>query len=294
MFKHWTSHYVNLLTSGIYLGLLLAGLFFIDQLSTHIIQQSLFVLSLLALFAFAFNFWRYLAIAKAPVSTIAGAAQGYVELNGIATTMKPIKTPLHGLPCVWYRSWAFAKDHQNFWRLVDYKQSNTVFQLTDETDTCTVNPQGAEVIHMLKKTSYKHNHRYVEAYLPEQKPLYLIGHLDTRHHFTSEKEVNKHMAKVISEWKLNPSKMLHRFDLDRNGEIDQEEWEQARAQAREEVMSAALHKAHTGSFEISAPTNGQLYLLSGMSPDYLRKRHQHWVMLHLAVLTSILIALRFL
>lgn len=147
---------------------------------------------------------------------------------------------------------------------------------------------------MLKNTSYKHNHRYVEAYLPEQKPLYLIGHLDTRHHFTSEKEVKQHMAKVISEWKLNPSKMLHRFDLDRNGEIGQEEWEKARAQAREDVLSAVLHKAHTVSFEISAPTNGQLYLLSGMSPDYLRKRHQHWVMLHLAVLTSILITLRLL
>lgn len=88
--------------------------------------------------------------------------------------------------------------------------------------------------------------------------------------------------------------MLNRFDLDRNGEIDQDEWEKARAQAREEVMSNVMHKAHTGGFEISAPTNGQLYLLSGMSPDYLRKRHQHWVMLHLAVLTSILIALRLL
>jgi hypothetical protein len=88
--------------------------------------------------------------------------------------------------------------------------------------------------------------------------------------------------------------MLNRFDLDRNGEIDQEEWEKARAQAREEVLSKALHKAHTGSFEISAPTNGQLYLLSGMSPDYLRQRHQHWVFVHLTVLTSMLIAIRML
>ncbi len=294
MFKRWTSHYVNLLACGIYLGLLSAGLFFTDALSRDIMQQTLIGLSLLALLAFTFNLWRYLAIAKAPVSTIASAAQGYVEFNGIATTTSPLKTPLHGLPCVWYRAWAYARDHQNLWRLVDYRQSDTVFQLTDDTGTCAVNPHGAEVIYMLKKTSYKHNHRYVEAYLPEQMPLYLIGHLDTRHHFTSEKEVKKHMGQIISDWKSNPSKMLSRFDLDRNGEIDQEEWEKARAQAREEAMSTSMHKAHTGSFEISAPTNGQLYLLSGMSLDYLRKRHQHWVILHLTVLTGILIALRLL
>ncbi len=294
MFKRWTSHYVNLFACGIYLGLLFAGLFFTEELAKSIFQQTLLGLSLLALFAFAFNFWRYLAIAKAPVSTIAAAAQGYVEFNGIATITTPIKTPFHGIPCVWYRSWAYARDHQNLWRLVDYKQSDAVFQLTDDTGTCTVNPHGAEVIHMFKKTSYKHNHRYVEAYLPEQEPLYLIGHLDTRHHFTSAEEIKKHMGHVISDWKSNPSKMLMRFDLDRNGEIDQEEWEKARAQAREEATRTAMNKAHTGSFEISSPTNGQLYLLSGMAPDHLRRGHRHWVILHLAVLTGILIALRLL
>jgi hypothetical protein len=292
MFRKWTSHYVNLFTCGIYLGLLIVGLLFEADLTADMIQQVLFGLVILALFAFAFNLWRYLAIAKAPVSTIAAAAQGYVEFNGIASMNPSMKSPLHGIPCVWHRSWAYARDHKNLWRLVDYSQSDVAFQLEDDTGVCTVNPKGAEVIHMLKRTSYKHNHRYVEEYLPEDQPLYLIGHLDTRHHFTSEETIKKHMGHLISDWKANPTKMLFRFDLDRNGEIDQAEWEKARAEAREEVNRRQMYQAHTGDFEISAPSNGQLYLLSGMSPDFLRNSYRYWVITHLAVLAGILIMMR--
>lgn len=294
MVKSWTSHYVNLLTCGIYAGLLVAGLFFDEHLTTDIIHHILFGLVLLALFSFAFNLWRYLAIAKAPVSSIASAAQGYVELSGIATKEPPISTPRHGEPCVWFRSWTFARDHKNLWRLVDYTQSKQVFQLEDDSGVCTVNPQGAEVVHLPRRTSYQHNHRYVEEYLPANQPLYLIGHLDTRHHFTSEVTIKKHMGHLISDWKANPTKMLFRFDLDRNGEIDQEEWEKARAEARAEVSLQLMNQAHTGDFEIAAPTNGQLYLLSGMSPDFLRSSYRCWIITHLAVLAGLLIAIRLL
>lgn len=292
MFSRWTSHYVNLFTCGIYMGLLLVGLLMRETLTSTIVQQNLFGLICLALFAFAFNFWRYSAIAKAPVSTIAAAAQGYVEFNGIAKMDPGMSTPLHGLPSVWYRSWAYARDHRDLWRLVDYTYSDAVFQLADDSGACTVDPKGAEVIHMLKKTSYKNNHRYVEEYLPDNKPLYLIGHLDTRHHFASEDDIKKRMGHIISDWKFNPVNMLFRFDLDRNGEIDQQEWEKARKQAREDVERQQMNQAHTGDFEISAPTNGQLYLLSGMSPEFLRRSYRCWVATHLTVLVGLLIAVR--
>lgn len=285
---------MNLFTSGIYLGLLIAGLFFGENLTPILIQQGLYGLVMLALLAFAFNLWRYSAIATAPASTIAAAAQGYIELNGIASKEPPISSPLHGVPCVWFRSWAYARDHKNLWRLVDYTQSDEVFQLEDDSGTCTVNPLGAEVVHMLKRTSYKHNHRYVEEYLPANKPLYLIGHLDTRHHFSSDETIKKDMGHLIKGWKENPTKMLFRFDLDRNGEIDLDEWEKARSQAREEVERQQMNQAHTGDFEITEPSNGQLFLLSGMSPEFIRTSYRCWVITHLAVLTGLLIAMRML
>lgn len=292
MFKRWTSHFVNLFTCGIYIGLLLAGLFFDINIMLNQFGQVWAGLMLLAIVAFAFNFWRYLAIAKAPISTIAAAAQGYIELNGVATKVPPLNTPLHGESCVWYRSWTYARGHKNLWRLVDYKQSTEVFQLADDSGTCTVNPHGAEVVHMLRRTSHQHNHRYVEEFLPANKPVYLIGHLDTRHHFSSKGTVKKQVGKLISDWKSNPTKMLLRFDLDRNGEIDQEEWERARAQAREEAARQQMYQAHIGGYEINAPTNGQLYLLSGMSPESLRRSYRYWVVTHLAVLGGLLILAR--
>lgn len=167
-----------------------------------------------------------------------------------------------------------------------------MFQLADVSGACTVNPQGAEVVHMLRRTSYKNNHRYVEEYLPANKPQYLIGHLDTRYHFSNEEAIKKNIGHLISGWKINPTKMMFRFDLDRNGEVDQREWEKARAQAREEASRQQMYQAHTGSFKITAPTNGQLYLISGMSPEYLRRSYLCWVITHLAVLAGLLITMR--
>lgn len=284
MFRRWTSHYVNLITCGCYIGLPLVVVCSRDKLNASTLLLLLTVLICLALFAFAFNLWRYLHISKAPISTIASAAQGYVELNGIASTSPPMQSPLHNMPCVWYRAWTYARGHENLWRLVNYMQSDQVFTLQDDSGTCAVNPKGAEVIHMLKKTSHHHNHRYVEEYLPANKPLYLIGHLDTRHHFTDEQTVIKEMGVLIRDWKSKSNQLMMRFDLDRNGHIDMQEWEHARAEARREVEQSQMNQAHLGDYEISAPNNGQLYLLSGMSPEVLRKRYRCWVWLHLFAL----------
>ncbi len=264
------------------------------QIYTHEeITFAMNVLIVIAVLAFAFNYWRYLAISKAPVSTIAAAAQGYVELNGIASIKKRMLSPLHNVECVWYRSWTYAKGAENFWRLVDYQQSDETFQLTDSTGTCTVDPGGAEVIHMLKRTREHNYHRYVEEFLLAGFPLYLIGQLDTRHHFVGKKETKKQIGHLITDWKSNQTKMKQRFDLDRNGEIDQEEWEKARRQAREEVDRQQMGKAHIGDFEISAPKNGQLYMLSGIHPKDLRKGYGYWALSYLAMLTSLFVFSKF-
>ena len=64
-------------------------------------------------FAALFNYWRLLKITEAPTSTIASAAQGYIELQGVASTLKAFKTPYHGIPCVWYRGWVYANRLDN-------------------------------------------------------------------------------------------------------------------------------------------------------------------------------------
>ena len=90
-------------------------------------------------FAGLFNYWRLLKLSEAPISSVAAAAQGYIELQGIASTPKPLKTPYHGIPCVWYRAWVYANIPSNGKstgvyenRLLDYSESQSVFTLKDD------------------------------------------------------------------------------------------------------------------------------------------------------------------
>ena len=109
MFKRYKSSYVNALTLFTISGLLLATFFVRNNPAANQIWLALSLVgSTLSLFAGLFNYWRLLKISEAPISTIAAAAQGYIELQGVANCEKPLTTPYHGIPCVWYRAWVFA------------------------------------------------------------------------------------------------------------------------------------------------------------------------------------------
>jgi hypothetical protein len=247
----------------------------------------------LSMFAAIFNYWRLLKITEAPTSTIAAAAQGYIELHGLASTPKPLKTPYHGIACVWYRAWVYANrqdsdSNTSDNRLLDYSESNALFQLQDESGACMVNPKGAEVIYVEKRTFYKNDHRYVEEYLPAGKPLYLLGYLDTLHHYNSPDAIDKDTAELLIAWKKNPMKLLRQFDQNLNGQIDMDEWETARAEARREVEARHQMHANTEIYTLAKPVNGQLFLISALSPQALRLKYRCWSLTHLAVLAALL------
>lgn len=291
MFNRFSSHYVNLIACGVYIA------FLSDAFLLRLTWRSPILIGLLeialatALFALIFNYWRYLKIAEAPISTIAGAAQGYIELNGIASTAEPMRSPLHGVPCVWFRAWTYAADGNHMFRLLSFVQSNNAILLNDGTGKCSVNPKNAEVIYVEKRTSNHNDHRYVEEYLIADKPLYLLGNLDTRQHISDPKVIHAETGKLLSEWRKNTPKLLFRFDQNLNGKIDENEWEAARLAARKEVEARHQTLAHLGEFEISAPKNGQLFILSGLSPDRLRASHRCWILTHLAILTGLIFAI---
>jgi hypothetical protein len=242
-----------------------------------------------------FNYSRLLKITEAPTSTIASAAQGYIELHGVASAKVPFKTPYHNIPCVWYRAYAYAnrvdpETKEVDKRLLSYTESKHIFQLRDESGECSVNPEGAEVIFMEKRTQIKNDHRYVEEYLPTGKSLYLLGHLDTLHHYNTTEAIDKDTAELLVSWKKNPSKLLARFDKDYSGQIDMGEWEFARQQARQEVEASHQMLAHNQEVTLAKPKNGQLFLISALSPKALRQQYRHWSITHLVVFTLLLIA----
>ncbi len=299
MFHRARTYAVNLAGAGVPLGMLYAAyLLHLDPA-----QKTLWVLLLsLALvasaFAAFFNYWRLLKITEAPISTIASAAQGYIELHGTASTQTALKTPYHGISCVWYRAWVYANRRESSYprkvidtRLLQYAESDNLFQLQDETGACMVDPKGAEIIFAQQRTFLKNEHRYVEEYLPAGRRLYVLGQLDTRHGHFDRDVINNDVRETLADLKLDPQKLLNRYDHNRNGQIDMDEWESARQDVIKQVDAKHAMKAHTGSFTLEKPADEHLFLISAKSPNELAASYRHWAIAHFVILLLLLLAL---
>jgi hypothetical protein len=295
MFQIIKTHSVNI--TATVLVSVSALLTFLNSNGTHNELRWYLLLGIaVACFAGAQNYWRLLKLKEAPISTIAAAAQGYIELYGRAKCdNQPLKTPYQSIPCVWYRAWVYANfldknrdDSLLDNRLLSYEESHEVFILDDGTAQCMVNPDGAEVVYFQAKTWRKNDHRYVEQYLPVNKPLYVIGQLDTRKDVMSEKVLNQEVRDILSEMKTRPQQLLNRYDHNLNGQIDMHEWEKAREDVVHQVKAKYAMNAHTGNFTMTKPIDHHLFLISAKSPTQLRAQYRHWFYVHLGLLGLLL------
>lgn len=100
-------------------------------------------------------------IANTPSSKIRSAAQGFVEIQGVATPVSaPLIAPLTGKPCCWYRydierEVSVQNDDGSTsteWETVDSGDSTRLFLITDPTGVCLVNATHAKVSPTIKET----------------------------------------------------------------------------------------------------------------------------------------------
>jgi len=100
----------------------------------------------LAFFAWVDCYRRGRVVADTPTSLIASAAQGYVELNGVARPLsdRPLCAPLSGAPCVWYRYRAERYGGSD-WALEEEGESASPFLIEDASGACAIVPEGAEM-----------------------------------------------------------------------------------------------------------------------------------------------------
>jgi len=135
-----------------------------------------------------------------PTSKIRSAAQGYVELEGIA---KPIEgqalllAELTGTPCLWWsydiQVYKYEKNRQG-WETIESGSSKGWLCLADNTGQCRINPQGARIVGHEKKVwkgrtrdprkpdqrnalskSFSRRYRYIESVLLPERELYALG-----------------------------------------------------------------------------------------------------------------------
>jgi len=289
-----------------------------EQLVLSVGSTKFFFISLLSLSAGAgglvfawINLVRKRVMQDMPTAKVRSAPQGYVELQGEAELMDgaPIYAPLSREICVWYRFKVEHKDTQSFgnsrdskWRTTQSGTSDDLFYLVDDTGNCAVDPEGAKVTSTHKRTWYGKN-RTPPAYVPDSFLMQMSGlaQMGKQYRFTEERimpgdtlyalgnftthggagvsfDMKTEVGELLREWKRDNAAMLDRFDTNNDGEIDMQEWDNARRVAEAEVIKSREEHAVAPPVDVLAKGSNARnpFILATRSEEEMLK-HYHWI-----------------
>ena len=244
------------------------------QVANHFSQGDWFFITVLVigaiacLFAALRMFHRARLIEDMPTSKIRSCPQGYVELFGTAKWMEgpEIQAPLSGLPCVWYSFTVeeYIPQSKQKWRRINSGVSDQLFLLEDDTGACVVDPDDAEVTPTSSTTWYGNErigprthtspldiltsallqsgqkYRYTEKRIDVYESLYAIGEFCSigTDYRQSIKEAVLEKLRILKRDK----EKLATYDKNQDGQIDENEWEQARIDAKQAAVEDQLAK----------------------------------------------------
>ena len=221
------------------------------------------VIATIACFTGAFYFfYKKRIIEDTPTSKIRSAAQGYAEFSGHGELMEgqPITAPLTRTICTWYK-YKIEEYHRSGknsqWVTIDQGNSDELFLLLDDTGQCVIDPEGAYVTPARKDCWYGHRsrpdrgpsydrswfsfgsrrYRYSEERMHPGESLYAIGLYKTVGGANSQFNINEDVRDMLGEWKKDTEYLMTRFDKNRDGQIDMEEWQAVREEAYQAVMA---------------------------------------------------------
>jgi hypothetical protein len=258
---------------------------------------------------------RFRIIEDTPTANIRSAAQGFVEIEGrvAAIAGDPMHSPLRRMPCVW---WSYRIEEletgighvgdTGWWgllaafvlftlhlfevrrtgKLVNEGTSGEFFLIRDPTGTCLVDPSDAHVIGAKTKVWTIGEMRYEESVIATGDRLYALGlfHTHRQHLETSEPQ---EISQLIEEWKQDQEKLVERFDTNKDGRIDQREWEAARAAAMQEVRQRRQERCADPELHILCqPKDRRPFVLSLLSQT--RLVNHYWFYCVLSLLGSLM------
>ncbi len=243
-----------------------------------------------------YAFRRFRFIDGTATSKIRSAAQGLVELKGLAEFMPGDQqvSPFSERRCVWYRCTIEKKKRSgkhNHWVNVSDQQSDSLFHLEDETGRCVIDPDNAHIIPEIDRTWYgsgldaqfaapqkttrfaiSGRYRFRERLISPATELYALGEFRSFHSNPSEENISSRVEEKVRTWKLQPQRYLSDFDLDADNKINKDEWGAVRAAARIEVM-ADINREHQVQHVLSKPKNRrEPYILSAVEEQSLIAR----------------------
>lgn len=224
--------------------------------------------ALLLCLAGAWLWWRTLRQASAlrdtPLARIASAAQGYVELRGALRPFagSALTLPGSGMPCVWFRCEIQERVNRE-WRVVDRHTSEESLLLNDGSGECLVFWEDAEMLGLHQRTSYQGDQRISESWLAPGEQVTVVGELRTRSGDGSRAAIDDEVAGLLDAWKRDRPTLLRRFDRNGDGEIDLDEWEQVRREARATILrERGQQTAAADTHVIGKPASGRPFIIS--------------------------------
>ncbi|HXU93065.1 MAG TPA: hypothetical protein VFP33_05355 [Gallionella sp.] len=274
--------YAQLVTSGAQLLLLFVGL---KLESREGWLGSLSAMALISFFAWMSALYRLRAIRDTPTSKVASAAQGYVELVGRGRPFgdTPLISKLRQLPCLWYRYTVERRTSKNKWETVDSGESVDSFVLRDDSGDCVVDPEHAEIVTRHRDQWIAGDHRYTEWTFIRDDSIYAIGEFRTRS-LGTEFDAREELNALLAEWKRDMPALHARFDLNRDNQLDMQEWMLARQAAKREVEKKKREaQAQPDIHLLGLPHDGKLFLLSNLTPEKLSRRYLFWSWAHLVI-----------
>lgn len=254
------------------------------------------IIGLVAGFVFLLRAWT---VADIPVSPIRSAAQGYVKLEGHAELMPgpPIVSPLTNSRCTW---WSYKIEQRvnngrsSNWNTIEHGTSDDLFLIRDATSQCVLDPERAEVIPATRIVWYGEQpqpvrgppiggfaltsrYRYVEERIAPQDFIFAVGFFDTRGGNPGALAIDQEVAQVLHDWKQNQADLLHRFDADHDGQLNDQEWENARQAARTQVLAQERESMQRPPMNVLAkPKDGRRFIISTRPEAQVIRRFRLW------------------
>ena len=215
---------------------------------------------------------------------------------------EPVQAPLSGCLCPWFsykvekRTTHYIKGRRHSqWDTIEQGVSNAIFQLRDSTGICIVDPEGASVTPSVSSTWYGNsrrpvsppqqssfadslfrgdNYRYSESIIQTGDYLYALGNFSSADGYSGHQSSQAEVRERLNQWKNNQSKLLQRFDADKNSVIDMQEWQNARSQAEKEVAASRREQSLQPQYHVLQKP------LHRKQPFILSTKPQHKIISH--------------
>jgi len=207
-------------------------------------------------------------ITDIPRSKISSAAQGFVEVQGKCEFYgsREIQGFMSGPPCVWHRYFIFRP------RPVPLQvgASENSFVIRDDSGVCVVDPKGATVLSSSRRTWTNQGTFFSSNYIRYGAQIYVIGELRADGCSVSSYNENAEIGSLLGQWKKDRPWLLEEFDVDRNGELDADEWDSAVSRARQ-ISRELFDQKSVERIEnvVRKPRNGMPMLIADRHPEKL-------------------------